>query len=123
MRTTVHALAEEYFSLTGRPIATMTVAEYIMFKQVESASLMNSGADYPHFKSVPVETHPDVSIPEIVPMSDTASNINIPAVKESSTQSSNEAKTNATVSNIIPLQGDKNTKKNNQLSMLKSISG
>lgn len=33
MNTTLHTIIEDYFKITGRPIATLTVDEYIKFQQ------------------------------------------------------------------------------------------
>lgn len=39
MNKVLHAIIEDYFTITGRPIATLTVDEYIRFQQQYSGQL------------------------------------------------------------------------------------
>ena len=47
MNTTLHTIIEDYFKITGRPIATLTVDEYIKFQQ-QCSSL----TDQKQFRSI-----------------------------------------------------------------------
>lgn len=70
MNTTLHTIIEDYFKITGRPIATLTVDEYIKFQQRCSSltdqkqfrSILQKDEDLRHEDSVP-DIHEDSVLP------------------------------------------------------------
>lgn len=118
MRTTIQSLIEEYFALTERPIATMTVSEFLAFKQAAAASFTSSDVNDP------LVGWQDTSVSKTLDQN-TSDNYsgnkkkNIPGVKESTDEKYNIPTDEF---NVIPMQEEK---KNNEhaLAMLRSING
>ena len=113
MVSTVKILAEDFFSLTGRPISTMTMDEYISLRRYAESS-SNSAIQMLQSNS---ETTPDL---HEVGMDKGRAPLN----EERNTTQIPEEKCPQEKQKILPITGQSPTKmQENALSMLKAVSG
>ncbi|MGN0414474.1 MAG: hypothetical protein ACI4FX_03155 [Agathobacter sp.] len=73
-RENLRLIIDEYFSITGRPVSTMTVNEYAGFLKIAGNNSFSFISDGHHCK----ENNPVSTIPAGIPATSTLSRINLP---------------------------------------------